>query len=91
VRGLTAVAVFALSGCAGLSYSPELTVIFGPSRFEGTNEPHATFMLLQRFGQRGVAGCVHSSEPRHGYPFNDDEEMTMDTCGVGGRWGGKPQ
>jgi hypothetical protein len=91
VRGLTVILALSLAGCAGLPYSPEFTVIAGPSRIESNNEPRLTMMWVQRFGKHGASACVHSSEPHHGEPVNDDAESTMDTCGLGARWGGKAQ
>jgi hypothetical protein len=81
-------AMLLLSGCA---FQPELTVIAGPRRSEGRDDTALTFMLLQRVGQHGITGCVHQSEGQHGRPFNSEPEETFDTCGFGGRWGGKPR
>lgn len=75
-----------LTGCA---YSPELTVLVGPKRIEDNVEASVTLLLIQRFGEHGACGYGHSSEPSHGYPFNDEPEMVFDGAGCGVRWGGK--
>lgn len=77
-----------LTGCA--SYSPEATVLFGPKRINGRTETGVTFMLIQRFGEKGHGACgwVHASDPQHGEPFNDDPEDFMDSAGCGVRFGG---
>lgn len=76
-----------LCGCA---YTPEFTMIAGPKRIEDDREFGVTMMLLQKFGERGhgVCGLGHASDPQHGAPFNDDEEVTMDSGGCGFRVGG---
>lgn len=84
---LAALLTLLLAGC---SYGPELTVLVGPKRVEyDRQEIGATLMLIQRFGKHGACGYVHGSDPGHGRPFNDEEEMTFDNAGCGARWGGK--
>jgi hypothetical protein len=76
-----------LAGCAT---TPEVTTLLGPRYLNnGDQDVALTIMLIQRFGQHGVTGCVHTSEPTHGGPFRNDPEDTSDTCGLGLRWGGK--
>ena len=74
-----------LSGC---SYSPEVTLLLGPKRIEGETDIGLTMSVIQRFGEHGACGYVHVSDPQHGQPFNDEPELTVDTGGCGGRWGG---
>jgi hypothetical protein len=88
VRLLILLASCLLAGC---SHSPELTVLWGPRRYEGHEDTAITFMLLQRIGKHTVVGCTHQSEPQHGRPLNDDAEETFDSCGLGARFGGKPK
>lgn len=90
MRRFLLAATLLLSGCA---YSPELTLLLGQKRIEGDVEVGVTATVLQRFGERGhgVCGLAHASDPQHGKPFNDDEEITFDLKGCGGRWGGNPR
>ncbi len=75
---------------AGCSTTPELTLLAGPRRMNnGERDFAVSILLLQGFGKHGVTGCMHQSEPSNGQPFNDDDELTFDTCGAGLRWGGK--
>lgn len=75
-----------LAGCA---HSPELTVLVGPKRIEDDAQVGLTLMLTQRFGEHGACGYAHGSDPSHGKPFNDQEEITFDSVGCGARFGGK--
>lgn len=87
---LALLAVPLLAGCA--TTTPEVTALLGPRRQNnGEQDVALTLMLIQRFGQHGVAGCLHQSEPTHGGPFRSDPEETFDTCGAGLRFGGKPR
>ena len=87
-----------LTGCA---YTPELTVFAGPRQVRiphPTGNPSIeledlslTVLLIQKYGKKGhgVVGCVHSSAPDRGRPFNDRDDIQLDSCGLGARWGGK--
>lgn len=74
-----------LTGCA---YQPEVTVTLGPKRVEHVTEIGATLTIAQRFGRHGVCEYNHGSDPQHGSPLNNSEEMTWDHIGCGARWGG---
>ncbi len=90
MRSLAVLCALALTGCATTGYTPEFTILAGQKRIEDNTEVGVMFTLLQRFGEKGhgVGGCGHGSDPQHGKPFNDDDEMVFDLCGAGGRWGG---
>jgi hypothetical protein len=75
-----------LAGCS--TYKPEVTVLFGPKRIERDTEIGLTLSIVQRFGEHGACGYVHSSDPQHGAPFNNEHEFTLDAAGCGPRWGG---
>ena len=85
MKSLALVAACLLAGCAT---TPELTVLWGPRRYEGHRDTAVTFMLLQKIGKHTVVGCTHQSEPQHGRPFNSESEQTFDSCGLGARFGG---
>lgn len=89
MRKLVLLLALLLTGCA--TYSPEVTVLFGPKRVEQDTSPAATLMLMQRFGKHGVCGDVHSSDPSAGWPFNHNHDFSVNTAGCGLRWGGERQ
>jgi len=64
-------------------------MLAGPRWSEGERDIAVTILLLQRYGNHGVAGCAHNSLPSRGEPFNDRPEITFDHCGTGVRWGGQ--
>jgi hypothetical protein len=66
-----------------------MTLLVGPKRIEDNTEAGITLMVIQRFGAHGACGVVHSSDPGHGEPFNDESEFVLDTAGCGVRIGGK--
>lgn len=79
-----------LSGCAT---TPEVVFTLGPRYINETGDTDvaASIAIKQRFGAHGVCQYVHQSEPQHGAPFNDFDEITSDHVGCGVAFGGNPR
>lgn len=75
-----------LAGCAT---QPRVDLLFGVRRLDGETEPGAELRVSQDFGKHGTCQATHSSDPHKGQPFNDKDELNVETGMCGWTFGGQ--